>query len=140
MVKLLTRHPKIKVFAITVNKKKVKPHIRQDPNKLYDYMIGLILLDKIKRQPSITFIPDQRSIKVRSGNSLADYLKTELWFKLDSKTVIENSPRESHKELNLQFVDCVSNIIWRKYEDNKARAYNILNRKVKLTHLFFPTS
>ena len=53
-------------------------------------------LDRIKDKPNITFIPDERSIKVQSGNSLVDYLQTKLMFDLHSKTIIENKPQESH--------------------------------------------
>ena len=101
-------------------------------------MTSLVLLDKIKDKPNITFIPDKRSIKVQSGNSLVDYLQTRLMFELDSKTIIENKPQESHKVLNLQLVHFIANFIWKKYEDNHYPEYNILNRKVPLTHLFFP--
>lgn len=136
VVRLLTQQSKIKVFSITVDKRKVKPHIRQDANKLYNYMIGLVLPDRIKRHPKVTFIPDKRSIKVQSGNSLADYLKIKLWFDLNSTTIIENNPQESHKVLNLQFIDFIAHILWKKYEDKELKAYNILKKKVELTHLF----
>jgi len=136
-VGLLALNPQIKIFAITVKKSKVKRHIRKDANKLYNYMISLVLPDRIKRQPQINFIPDKRSIKVQSGNSLADYLQIKLWFELGSKTQITNMPQESHNELNLQFIDFISNIIWRKYEKSHDIAYNIIRKKIKLTHLFF---
>ena len=90
---LLNNHPRIESFAITVYKKNVEDHIRRDANKLYNYMISLVLLDRIKELPEITFIPDERAIKVQSGNSLVDYLQTELMFKLNSKTIIDNKPQ-----------------------------------------------
>ena len=137
VVKLLSKYPQIKVLAITVNKRKVKPHIRQDPNKLYNYMIGLVLLDKIKRQSRVSFIPDERSIKVASGNSLSEYLQVKLWFELNSKTVLENMPQESHKNLNLQFIDWIVHIIWQRHEDNNMKAFNVLKNKLSLRNLFF---
>jgi len=140
VVKLLTRHPQIKVFAITVNKRRVRQHIRRDSNKLYNYMIGLALPDRIRRQPRITLIPDKRSIKVKSGNSLVDYLKIKLWFDLNSNTTVDYQPLESHTALNLLFVDWIANIVWNRYEDNETEAYNILQKRVKSTRLFFPIS
>ena len=134
---LLDRHSRVKIFAITVDKRNVEDHIRQDYNKLYNYMIRLVLLDKIKYLPKVTFIPDRRSIKVRSGSSLVDYLQTVLWLELRVKTTIENNPQESHNALNLQFIDCISHIIWKRHEDNEDTAYNILKSKVELAHLFF---
>lgn len=136
-MKLLSKYPQVKVLAITVNKRKVKAHIRQDPNKLYNYMIGLILLDRIKRQSRVSFIPDERSIKVASGNSLSEYLQVKLWFELNSKTVLENMPQESHKNLNLQFIDWSVHIIWQRYEDNNMTAFNVLKNRLSLRNLFF---
>ncbi len=101
VVKLLKQNPQIKIFAITVYKRNVAKHIRKDPNKLYNYMVGLALLNRVKKQKEIMFTPDARSIKVQSGNSLVEYLQTEIWFKLNSNTEIINNPRESHKYLNL---------------------------------------
>lgn len=135
---LLTNHSSISSFAITVHKKRVEDHIRRDANKLYNYMISLVLLNKIKDEPKVTFIPDERSIKVRSGNSLVDYLQTELMFKLNSKTIIENKPQASNKVLNLQLVHFIANFIWKNYENTHSSEYNILKRQVQLKHLFFP--
>jgi len=113
MVNLLDDHPSIEAFVITVYKKNVEEHIRKDANKLYNYMISLVLLDRIKDKLNITFIPDKRSIKVQNGNSLLDYLQIKLMFELNSKTVIENEPQESHKVLNLQLIQFITNFIWK---------------------------
>ncbi len=137
VIKLLSKYPQIKVLAITVNKRKVKTHIRQDSNKLYNYMIGLILPKKIRRQSTVTFMPDKRSVKVESGNSLSDYLQMKLMFELNSDTVLENLPQESHKNLNLQFIDWIVHIIWQRHEDNNMKAFNILKDRLSLRNLFF---
>lgn len=62
VVTLLKRNPRIKIFAITVDKRRVKAHIREDPNKLYNYMISLVLPEKIRRYSEVNFIPDKNSI------------------------------------------------------------------------------
>jgi len=136
-VKLLEKYPDIKIMAITVNKRKVKKHIRSDPNKLYNYMISLVLPKKIKQQKIITLIPDKRSIKVASGNSLIDYLQIKLWFELNSETVIEYYPLESHTSLNLQYIDWISYIIWKRYEDKESKVLDILKKRIELHQLFF---
>jgi hypothetical protein len=137
VIKVLERNPEIEVLAITVRKENVQAHIREDPNKLYNYMISLVLLEKIKNRPVVNFIPDARSIKVKSANTLVDYLQTKLWFEFNSSTIIRNYPQESHKVVNLQFVDCISHIIWSRYEDNETRGFDILRRKVRPVPLFF---
>ena len=60
-------------------------------------MINLALLDMIKDYPIVTLIPDPRSIKVESKNSMLDYLKIKLWFEKSSSTVIKEVFQESHK-------------------------------------------
>jgi hypothetical protein len=130
---LVARHPEIKIFAITVNKRTVKNHIRWDCSKLFNYINRSALPDRIKQESNITFIPDKRSVKARNGNSLADYLQAELWFGANSRAIIDNKPQESHKVLNLQFIDWIGHIVWARFEDDEAEAYNILKRKVKIT-------
>ena len=50
--KLITANSSdIKYYAITVKKEKVQRHIRNDPNKLYNYMILLSLLDEMGSSP-----------------------------------------------------------------------------------------
>ncbi len=127
---LLSRYPEISVFSVTLNKTTIKRPVSRDCGRLYNHINRLVLLDRIKEESSITFIPDQRSIKTENGQNPADDLQTELWFGLNCNTVIKNSPRESRKTLNLQFTDWVGHIIWAKYENNEFEAYDILKRKV----------
>ncbi len=122
----LENNKDIKIVTITVKKENVSYHIRQDSNKLYNYMINLALLDLIKDYPIVTLIPDPRSIKVESKNSMLDYLKIKLWFEKSSSTIIKETFQESHKNLNLQFVDFIAYILWSRYELNQAKGYNIL--------------
>ncbi len=134
---LLVHNPEIKIFAMTAKKTRVQQHIRKDPNKLYNYMLGLLLPERIKRYPQVNLIPDERSIKVKSGNSLVDYLQINVWFVLKAKTIIKYWPSESSRVLNIQFTDYVSNIIWNKYERGHDTAFNILRQKISCKTLFF---
>jgi hypothetical protein len=127
----------ISLRAITVMKENVQDHIRGDPNKLYNYMANLCLLDAIKHEAGVNITPDPRSIKVASGDSMIDYLQTQLWFDRSAETVLVHRPFESHRNLNLQFVDVVAHIVWSHYEDNDNAAYSILSPYVQCKHLFF---
>lgn len=137
VIRLLDQYPDISISAITVKKVNVYPHIRTDENKLYNYMIKIALLEKIKIYPVVSMIRDKRSIKVESGRSLFDYLQTELWLALNVTTTLEDYPLESHNVLNLQFVDFLSHIIWSRYEDNESAPFNVLRAKVLLQGLYF---
>lgn len=137
VVYLLRRQPSINISSIIVNKRNVQEHIRSDPNKLYNYMVNFALLDKIDKCSVVDFIPDPRSIKVESQNSLVDYLQTKLWFEYNSATIIRYQTTESHLNINIQFADIVSYVIWRRYEYNKSDAFNILKPHILIKHLFF---
>ena len=100
-------------------------------------MLGLLLHERIKKYPTVTLIPDERSIKVKSGNSLIDYLQINQWFVVKSKTIIEYFPSVSSKVLNIQFTDFVCNIVWNKYEGKHESPFNMLKSKIISIELFF---
>ncbi len=136
IIDLLKNNPEIKIITITTQKTNVQDHIRADSNKLYNYMIRLALLDEIINEDSVTLIPDPRSIKVESGNSLLDYLQIELWFEYNSSTNLDQKVVSSENSLNLKFVDIISNLIWRKFEKATTEA-DLLIPHIKVKKLFF---
>jgi len=123
---LREKHPDIKYFSMTVKKENVQPHIRHDPNKLYNYMIGLLLLEEMSHFPSVKFYPDPRSVKVESGNSMHDYLQTQLWFDKGSPTILATIPAESSSNLNVQFSDMLSGVVQGHFEDGNSSPWYIL--------------
>ena len=137
IISLLNANPEISINSITVNKQRVQEHIRNDSNLLYNYMMKLCLLDKIDALSVVNLIRDNRSVKIQSGNSLSDYLKTTLYFELGSKTQIVDIPSDSKKVTNLVFADWLNNIVWGNYEDSNAEPYMLLSSKLKNQTLFF---
>lgn len=135
--KLVSMNPDIIIGAITVNKSKVLAHIRNDANKLYNYMIRLAVLPAIKREPIVNLIRDNKTVKVKSGNSLIDYLQTTIWFELGSPTKIIDIPSDSKKVKNLIFIDWMNNLIWGNYEDKNDAPYEILRNVITSRKLFF---
>ena len=74
--RMLQKHSTIKLAAITVDKRNIEPHIRNDKNFIYNYMIKLVIPEYIKTYNEVSLFPDPRSIKVKSQNSMKDYLQT----------------------------------------------------------------
>jgi len=97
--------------VITVYKPNVAQHIRDDSNKLYNYMVNLAISEKIKSADTVELHWDERSLKVKSRNSLIDYLQIKLWFELNSITKITGHPCKSHKVRNILFIDWLTHII-----------------------------
>ncbi|HZQ46498.1 MAG TPA: DUF3800 domain-containing protein [Verrucomicrobiae bacterium] len=134
---MLQTHPDIKIDCITVKKENVQPHIRADSNKLYNYMCRLVIPDYVKSCPAFEFVPDKRSVKVESGNSLSDYLQTVLWFDCNIKSVLTNNPQESSGDYNLQFVDWVANVTWSHFEDGETTVFDQVRKNIRIRQLFF---
>jgi len=131
------RNSSVSLRTITVKKTNVQDHIASDSNKLYNYMIKLMLLDFMATHDHVTLVPDPRSIKVKSGNSLRDYLQTELWFTKEVKTAISICPQDSQLCLGIQFTDMLSGLVRCHYEDGEHQNFNILCPRIALSRLFF---
>ena len=113
------------------------PHIREDSNKLYNYMIRLFLLDFMATHDFVAMVPDPRTIKVKSGNSLHDYLQTELWFTKNVKTILSTIPQQSQHCLGIQFVDMLSGLVQSHYEDEEHPNFHALSPQIKALQLYF---
>ncbi len=100
-------------------------------------MIRLAILDVIKHEPFVNLIRDNKTVKVKSGNSLIDYLQTTLWFEMNSKTKIVDIPSDSKRVQNLIFIDWMNNLIWGNYEDCNSEPYQILRSVIDSKKLFF---
>jgi hypothetical protein len=131
------RYPEISLHAIVVKKENVGEHIRKDDNKLYNYMMGLSLLIRMAEHDDVSLVPDPRSIKVQSGNSLHDYLQLELWFSKNVKTKLRHKPIDSKHCQGLQFADMLAGLIQSRFEDNAVADFGTLAPKIQLKRLFF---
>ena len=134
---LVHKHNDIRICAITIKKENVFEHIRTDENILYNYALVLKIAPVIKDLAEVKIIPDKRTIKVRSGNSCAEYLRTKLWLEMNSTTQLDYIPTESSKLPQLWFIDWVANFVWRKYEDGRGDAYQALQSILDESQLFF---
>lgn len=134
---LMQQHTDISCHAITVYKPNVETHVRGDSNKLYNYMIGLVLLDVLAKFDEVHFIPDPRSVKLKSGNSLSDYIQTKLWFEKLAKTRLLNRPGDSTACRGVQFSDMLSGTIQQHFEDAHSKPFNILEQFITVKKLYF---
>lgn len=136
--RLTETHPDIKFFSITTHKQNVQQHMRDDSNLLYNYMIKLLLIDEMSQYQRVNFYPDQRSIKVASGNSLHDYLRIQLGFEKSTQTELITRQSNSSESKNLQFSDMLAGLVQSHFEDKNSRFWNLLDTKIHSRRLFFP--
>ena len=137
MRKLCESNPDIFLHAIVVKKQNVMAHIREDSNELYNYMIRLALLDRMSKHRVVTMIPDPRSVKAGSSNSLHDYLQAELWFTKKSKTTLSAFSYDSAACKGIQLADFLAGMVQAHFEDDESRAFRTIQPKLKLNRLFF---
>jgi hypothetical protein len=136
--RLLTDNPgHFRFISITVRKENVRAHIRRDENKLYNFMIAKALLNEMSQHSEIHFVPDPRSVKVKSGNSLHDYLQTQLWFELKSEAVIRTAPCDSSQCSQIQFADMLSGLVQTHFEDGNSHPWAELRDSISYQTLFF---
>lgn len=135
-LKLRQANDQILYKAIVVKKESVAQHLRRDSNKLYNYMLRLLLLDEMVKHRHITLIPDPRSIKVESGNRLHHYLEM-LLYEAGADTVLETVNLDSRACLNLQFVDMLSGVVGTHYEFTRSAHWEVLQPHVEVMQLFF---
>jgi len=127
----------VRYISITVKKQNVQRHIRTNANNLYNYMIGCLLINEMAKHSVITFTPDQRSIRVESGNSLHDYLQTQLWFEKRAKTILTTQSCDSAASLNVQFADMLSGVVQGHFEDGNVKPWTELHKYITVKTLFF---
>lgn len=132
---LADTHP-ILFKAIITKKENVNESFRKDSNKLYNYMLKLLLLDLMAEYDEVTLIPDPRSIKVEYGRSLHHYLEMML-YEIQAPTKLETTIRDSKNCLNLQFVDMLAGAIGTHHESNNSSFWNILSSQIEIKRLFF---
>lgn len=137
LVKLRAQHPDISFHSIVVDKQRVKNPLRADANLLYNYMIKLSLIGEMRKYDQVTLIPDPRSIKIASGNSLHDYLQTNLWYSQNVETKLITEPQDSKKTLGLQFTDMLAGATQHHFEDGNSAPWQAIEKHVTLTKLYF---
>lgn len=141
LLKLYIDHPDIKLISITVNKKRVKSKLRNDPNALYNYMVKTMLLDHLCKYKHIDFMPDSRCEKVNVGWNLEIYLK-QMLAECAQLNDIENEslnikPFDSRTTKELQFIDFYAGLIWSKYEFKDTRIDQYLDVVTPSNELLF---
>jgi len=131
-LQLAAARPQIAYHAIVVNKTRVACHLRDEGNLLYIHMVRLLLVDEMARHARVDFIPDPRSIKWGSGNSMHDYLSTWLGFELGARTQLRTHVIESRYCKNLQFTDMLSGVVHAHFEFGRSACFDMLSPRLRL--------
>ena len=140
---LLNRFTKleIEVHAITVRKKNVEVKLRKDTNILYNYVVGLSLVERILQEPANSQVivnVDRRIISITSGFKFNEYLRYKIWYEKERRDIDLNIHHlDSHQAYAIQGIDVICNSIFRKYNSNNYKLFNIIRDKVKSDRRLF---
>lgn len=135
---LLGKHPDtIRCMAIVVRKDAVPEARRADPNLLYNYMTKKLLLTEMAKHRVVHLAPDARSIKVESGNTLKDYLQTELFYTAEVDTLLHCKHTDSASSKAIQFADMLAGAIGSFHEFGQSEAHDHLKALVPIQTLYF---
>ena len=125
----------MEVHAITVKKENVEPKLRKDTNILYNYMVGLSLVERILWEPAgakVVINVDRRIISITSGFSFNQYLSYKIWYERERRDIdLEIHHLDSHQAYAIQGIDVICNSIFRKYNSNNYVLFNIIRGKVR---------
>ena len=129
---LLNRFAKldIEVHAITVRKKNVESKLRKDTNILYNYMVGLSVVERILDEPKdarVVINVDRRIIAITAGFKFNEYLRYKIWYEGERQDIdLEIHHLDSHQAYAIQGIDVICNSIFRKYNSNNYNLFNII--------------
>ena len=140
---LLSRFAKldIEVHAITVKKTNVEPKLRKDTNILYNYIVGLSLVERILEKPKdakVVINVDRRIIAITSGFKFNEYLRYKIWYEKERRDIdLKINHLDSHEAYAIQGIDVICNSIFRKYNSNNYNLFNLIQDKVKSDRRLF---
>jgi len=117
------------IFAIILDKSKVYEYLRDKKAKLYNYLSNLILNECSFDNPSVCLVVD----KSKSNRSLRDDFDNYIRSRLSEKSNISQfiiKHENSYNDSCLQVLDFISWAIFRNYEFNDSRFFDIIKNKI----------
>lgn len=108
-----------------------------DKNLLYNYLLSFLVRKSVQNSnEDVNILLDNHSIKVRSVNSLVDYIRIKAYTQWDFKGDLSLSYVDSKDSKLIQAADLISNAIYWKYVHGKTNIYNMLQieESIKFPH------
>lgn len=115
------------VSYIVADKENIDARIFHDKNLCYNYLFSFLVRKTIRStQEDITIMLDNHSTKVKSINSLADYIKIKAYTQWNFKYNLNICYVDSRASKIVQATDVVANAIYAKYTYAKTHFYGML--------------
>lgn len=128
------------IAYLVADKRHINPKLYSQKNLTFNFLFGVLIKEIIKKyKRDMDICVDNRTVKVTSTNSLADYVKIEAYAKWDFKQKLHIHLENSKSDNHLQAVDSIANIIYAKYNYGKKAMYE-LNEENYIVKAHFPYS
>ncbi len=115
------------VSYIVADKENIDTKIFEDKNLCYNYLFSFLVRKTIKSTTEdITIMLDNHSTKVKSINSLADYIKIKAYTQWNFRHNLNICYVDSKDSKIVQATDVVANAIYAKYTYGKTHFYNMV--------------
>lgn len=129
-----------KIYAISLNKKRVYEYLVKDKSKIYNFVARQVL-DRIPFEANgdgrVEFIIDKSKNKpeIEEFNS---YIGHQLEGRLDPKTPLDMHHLKSHETQGLQAVDMFCWGIFEKHEKNRSEWFDVFSEKIESCEIYLP--
>lgn len=128
-----------KIYALTLNKKRVNQALAQTKERLYNYVARLVLdqidLDNARQRVMLVLDKSKGKPEVADFNS---YIFRQLQGKLNPKIPLDITHKLSHEMPGLQVVDLFAWGIFRKYEKQDEKWFAVFREKVAFDDVYLP--
>jgi len=116
------------ISYIVADKNHIEPKLFEDKNVCYNFLFSILIENTIRQtKDNITILLDNHSTKVKSINSLADYIKIKAYTQWGFVNNLHVSYVDSKHSKIIQAVDVAANAIYAKYIYGKEHLYSSLN-------------
>jgi hypothetical protein len=129
----------IKIYALTLNKKRVNQDLVHTKERLYNYVARMVLdrIDLNSAQQRVMLILDKSKGKPEIADFNA-YIFSQLQGKINPKIPLDIVHRLSHETMGLQAADLFAWGIFRKYEKKDLEWFSVFREKVIFDDLYLP--
>ncbi|BFH66270.1 hypothetical protein J27TS7_11160 [Paenibacillus dendritiformis] len=128
----------VEIRYIVADLENVKSRLKEDSNLLYNYMLHFLITPyaRIPNVNHLNIVLDNRTIRVQSVNSFADYIKIKMQYEFQCRYSINVKYMESQNSYGIQAADFIANAVQTKYQYDYGYYYSLFENKVVQRELF----
>ena len=131
------------VSYIVADKENIDTKIFEDKNLCYNYLFSFLVRKTIKStSDDITIMLDNHSTKVKSINSLSDYIKIKAYTQWNYRQNLNICYVNSKDSKIVQATDVIANAVYAKYTYGKTHFYKMItiSESIKFPYAKFGTT